>query len=106
MAEKLEKDNDNDVDQLAMLRVRILDMFVMDLDRHEDQWSWGAWDNGKGKTFYPVAKDRDQAFYINQGLLPWFVKGVPWYHNWKASSPRPRALPVSILPPVTLTVSS
>jgi hypothetical protein len=74
VADKLEKDNDNDVDQLALLRVRILDMFVMDLDRHEDQWSWGAWDNGKGKTFYPVAKDRDQAFYINRGLLPWFVK--------------------------------
>jgi hypothetical protein len=71
VAEKLEKDNDNDVDQLALLRVRILDMFVMDLDRHEGQWSWGAWDNGKGKTYYPIAKDRDQAFYINQGLLPW-----------------------------------
>lgn len=74
VAEKLEKDNDNDVDQLALLRVRILDMYVMDLDRHEDQWSWGAWDNGKGKTYYPIAKDRDQAFYINRGLLPWIVK--------------------------------
>lgn len=73
VAEKLEKDNDNDVDQLALLRVRILDMFVMDLDRHEGQWIWGAWDNGKGKTYYPIAKDRDQAFYINQGLLPWFA---------------------------------
>jgi hypothetical protein len=74
VAEKLEDDNDNDVDQLALLRVRILDMFVMDLDRHEGQWIWGAWDNGKGKTFYPIAKDRDQAFYINRGLLPWVVK--------------------------------
>ena len=86
VADKLEKDNDNDVDQLALLRVRILDMFVMDLDRHEDQWSWGAWDNGKGKTYYPVAKDRDQAFYINQGLLPGFVKGrslVPQLEGFK-----------------------
>ncbi len=86
VADKLEKDNDNDVDQLALLRVRILDMFVMDLDRHEDQWSWGAWDNGKGKTFYPIAKDRDQAFYINQGLLPGFVKGrslVPQLEGFK-----------------------
>ncbi|MGQ0737968.1 MAG: hypothetical protein ACT4OJ_02805 [Bacteroidota bacterium] len=86
VAEKLEDDNDNDVDQLAMLRVRILDMFVMDLDRHEDQWSWGAWDNGKGKTFYPIAKDRDQAFYINQGILPGFIKGralVPQLEGFK-----------------------
>jgi hypothetical protein len=42
VVEKLEDDNDNDVDQLALLKIRILDMFVMDLDRHEDQWTWGA----------------------------------------------------------------
>jgi hypothetical protein len=86
VADKLEKDNDNKVDQLALLKVRILDMFVMDLDRHEDQWIWGAYDNGKGKTYYPIAKDRDQAFYINQGLLPGFVKGrslVPQLEGFK-----------------------
>jgi len=86
VADKLKDDNDNMVDQMSMLRVRILDMFVMDLDRHEDQWSWGAWDNGKGKTFYPIAKDRDQAFYINQGTLPGFVKGralVPQLEGFK-----------------------
>ncbi|HUR65096.1 MAG TPA: hypothetical protein VMZ03_01995 [Chitinophagaceae bacterium] len=86
VVEKLKEDNDNNVDQLAMLRVRILDMFVMDLDRHEDQWNWGATDNGKGKTFYPIAKDRDQAFYINRGLLPGFVKGrslVPQLEGFK-----------------------
>jgi hypothetical protein len=89
VAEKLEKDNDNDVDQLALLRVRILDMFVMDLDRHEDQWVWGAYENGKGKTFYPLAKDRDQAFYINQGLLPGLVKSrslVPQLEGFKAEA--------------------
>lgn len=77
VADKLKDDNDNDVDQSALLRVRILDMFIMDLDRHEDQWTWGAWDNGKGKTYYPIAKDRDQAFYINDGFLPGIVKW-PW----------------------------
>jgi hypothetical protein len=77
VADKLKDDNDNDVDQHELLKVRILDMFVMDLDRHEDQWIWGAYDNGKGKTYYPIAKDRDQAFYTNQGLLPGMVKW-PW----------------------------
>lgn len=89
VAEKLEKDNDNDVDQLALLRIRILDMYVMDLDRHEDQWSWGAYDAGKGKTYYPIAKDRDQAFYINRGLLPGFVKGrslVPQLEGFKPAA--------------------
>lgn len=90
LVEKLEKDNDNDVNQAALLRIRILDFFVMDLDRHEGQWTWGAYDNvGKGRTFYPIAKDRDQAFYINQGLLPGFVRGkslVPQLEGFKAKS--------------------
>lgn len=86
VVEKLKDDNDNTVDQLALLRVRILDMYVMDLDRHEDQWNWGATDNGKGKTYYPIAKDRDQAFYTNQGTLPGLIKGrslVPQLEGFK-----------------------
>ncbi len=92
VADKLKNDNDNDVDQLAMLRVRILDMFVMDLDRHEDQWSWGAWDNGKGKTYYPIAKDRDQAFYINDGILPGFIKGRSLVPQLEGFKPKARSI--------------
>ena len=77
VVEKLKDDNDNEVDQLALLRARILDMFVMDLDRHEDQWKWGAIDKDKGKLYYPIARDKDQAFYVNQGFLPW-VASWPW----------------------------
>jgi hypothetical protein len=86
VAEKLEDDNDNAVDQQAMLRARILDMFIMDLDRHEGQWNWGAIDKEKGKLYFPIPKDRDQAFYINDGLLPGFVKGrslVPQLEGFK-----------------------
>jgi hypothetical protein len=70
VVKKLKNNNDNSVDQLGMLRARILDMYVMDLDRHEDQWEWVAVDSGGGKRFYPIPKDRDQAFYTNQGVLP------------------------------------
>lgn len=91
VADKLEDDNDNKVDQQALLRARILDMFVMDLDRHEGQWNWGATDNanGKGKTFFPIPKDRDQAFYINQGILPRIMRGrslVPQLEGFKAEA--------------------
>jgi len=92
VADKLENDNDNSVDQLAMLRVRILDMFVMDLDRHEDQWAWGAYDNGKGKTFFPIAKDRDQAFYINQGVLPGLVKARSLVPQLGGFKPKARSI--------------
>ena len=74
---KLKDDNDNEVDQRAMLKARILDMFVMDLDRHEDQWLWGTVDKDKGKLYYPIPRDRDQAFYINEGLIPGIAKW-PW----------------------------
>ena len=68
--EELKKDNDNSVDQYAMLKARILDMFVMDLDRHEGQWEWKATEKEKGKLYSPIPKDRDQAFYTNQGVIP------------------------------------
>jgi hypothetical protein len=77
VAMKLKEDNDDDVDEKAVLRVRILDMYVMDFDRHEDQWQWGAIDKEKGKTYFPIPRDRDQAFFINQGLVPGMAKW-PW----------------------------
>jgi hypothetical protein len=90
VAEKLEKDNDNMADQKALLIARILDMYVMDLDRHEDQWQWGAKENEKGgKTFFPIPRDRDQAFYINRGVLPGIVKKkafVPQLEGFKAKA--------------------
>ncbi len=87
--EKIEEDNDNEADQKALLRARILDMFVMDLDRHEGQWNWGAVDKDKGKMFFPIPKDRDQAFYTNQGILPGFAKGrslVPQLEGFKVQA--------------------
>lgn len=71
---KLENDNDDHVDQKAVLKARLLDMFVMDFDRHEGQWLWATRDTGKGKIYYPIPKDRDQVFYINQGIIPKFAR--------------------------------
>lgn len=77
MEKKIFKDNDNVVDQERVLRARLLDMFVMDFDRHEDQWRWLAEDNGKGKTYAPVPRDRDQPFFKNSGFIPW-IAGFPF----------------------------
>ena len=74
---RLAKDNDDHVDQKAVLRARLLDNFIMDFDRHEDQWLWATRDTGKGKIYYPIPRDHDQAFYINQGIIPKLVK-KPW----------------------------
>jgi surface antigen Omp85-like protein len=55
------------IDQLSVLRARLLDNFVMDFDRHEEQWDWIA--TGNSNTFYVVPKDRDQVFYKGDGIL-------------------------------------
>lgn len=74
---RLAKDNDDHVDQVAVLNARLLDNFIMDFDRHEDQWQWATKDTGKGKLFYPIPRDHDQAFFINEGIIPrWLRK--PW----------------------------
>ena len=66
---KLIDDHDNHVDEYAYLKARLLDNVIGDWDRHFDQWKWGTADTGKGKLYYPVPRDRDQAFYNSDGLL-------------------------------------
>lgn len=75
--EELQEDNDNRIDDHEVLQARLLDMFMMDFDRHEDQWRWGRTDNGKGKTYYAIPRDRDQPFFINRGVLPRIIS-----RNW------------------------
>lgn len=70
---KLLQDNDHHIDQEAVLKARLLDMLIGDFDRHADQWKWGTTDTGKGKLYYPVPRDRDQAFFNSNGLLMKYV---------------------------------
>lgn len=60
-----------------MLRARLLDIFLSDWDRHEDQWRWADAQKGKAKTFYAIPRDRDQAFFVNNGIISGVIKR-PW----------------------------
>jgi hypothetical protein len=73
LLEKMVADNDHRADQKAVLRARLLDMLVADWDRHFDQWRWGTKDTGRGRLYYPIPKDRDQALGYSDGLLVKFV---------------------------------
>ncbi len=75
---KLAKDNDDHIDQRSVLKARLLDNFIMDFDRHEDQWRWSTRDTGKGKIYFAIPRDHDQAFFVNQGLIPRFA-AKPWF---------------------------
>ena len=72
---KMLEDNEHHVDQEKVLNARLLDMLIGDFDRHADQWRWGTDDTGKGKLYYPIPRDRDQAFFKSDGLLVKYLKG-------------------------------
>ncbi|MEO7305948.1 MAG: ShlB/FhaC/HecB family hemolysin secretion/activation protein [Ferruginibacter sp.] len=74
LMEKLEKDNDNRVDQQLYVRSRIFDFFIGDWGRHEDQWRWASYKDD-GQTIYkPIPRDRDQSYTKFDGLLLGLVK--------------------------------
>ena len=68
-------DNDNTVDQEAVLRARLLDMLIADWDRHFDQWKWITRDTGQGRLYIPIPRDRDQAFFYSDGLIVKYMAG-------------------------------
>ncbi len=73
MLEKIQEDNDDEVDAKAYLRARLLDLVIGDWDRHEDNWRWARFEKesgASGEWFVPIPRDRDQVFYVNQGLIP------------------------------------
>ena len=70
---ELYKDNDNQVDQPFTLRSRLFDNIIADWDRHDDQWRWVRFGEGKGNRYRPIPRDRDQAFFVSEGLIPWLA---------------------------------
>jgi hypothetical protein len=87
MFEDLNKDNDNAVDGEAFLKARLLDLFIGDWDRHPDQWRWVDTRKGRSKYYVGIPRDRDQAFYVNQGFFPrlasrpWFVPSLQGFRG-------------------------
>ncbi|MEO7444235.1 MAG: metallophosphoesterase [Ferruginibacter sp.] len=82
---KLLEDNDHRIAQEAVLKARLLDMVIGDFDRHADQWKWETRDTGKGKLYYPIPKDRDQAFFNSDGYLVKFLSNntMPFLEGFK-----------------------
>jgi hypothetical protein len=75
LLDELTNGNNTTVDQLSVLRARLLDNFVMDFDRHENQWDWVGINSTDRQIFYPLPHDRDQVFYRSRGILSKFVSG-------------------------------
>ncbi|RYY99983.1 MAG: hypothetical protein EOO11_03110, partial [Chitinophagaceae bacterium] len=69
-------DNSKRVDQEAFVRARLFDIFAGDWSRHDDQWRWARFDTAGRSTFKPIPRDRDQAYTLFDGLVP-FLASTP-----------------------------
>jgi hypothetical protein len=74
MFKKLVTDNDNTYDGPALLKAKALDVIIGDWDRHSDQWRWKGEKEGKKVVYKPVPRDRDQVFYLTQGIIPRYAQ--------------------------------
>ncbi|MFB6457420.1 BamA/TamA family outer membrane protein [Chitinophaga sp. Hz27] len=83
-------DNDNVIDQKAVLRARVFDTYIGDYDRHDDQWRWYRERHKGVDYFYPIPRDRDQSFFINTGFLPRIVAKpsfMPQFYGFRKNTP-------------------
>ena len=83
----------------AYLRARLLDMVVGDWSRRADQWRWALCNEGGGKEFRPIPRDRDQAFFrFDDG---WLTRLVSWVRpRYQSFAP---TLDVAAVGPLTTT---
>jgi hypothetical protein len=87
--EKLAEDNDNQVDAHEYLKARLMDIYLGDWDRHVGQWKYARFKDGKKKIWWPIPRDRDQAFSLYDGVFPWIAtKAVPQIEGFGYSYPQ------------------
>ncbi|WP_092668841.1 hypothetical protein [Hymenobacter arizonensis] len=83
---------DQQFDQRALLRARLLDAWLGDWDRHPGQWNWNVRPQPEsGASISPLPKDRDMVFYrLDDGVLGWLVGhlAIPHWTTFRARYPK------------------
>jgi hypothetical protein len=70
----MEDDPVNRVHAHALLTARLMDLYLGDWDRGWDQWRWARVDGGGLHWWIPIPRDRDNAFFHAEGLIPGMVR--------------------------------
>lgn len=73
VVENLAKNSEYRIDVPAVIRARLFDIVINDWDRHDDQWRWASFEEENLTVYRPIPRDRDQAFFVNQGIIPWIA---------------------------------
>ena len=71
--ETIEKNNFERVDEIELLKARLMDVLIGDRDRHGDQWKWAGYEKDSIRYWKPIPRDRDFAFCLYDGLFPSFA---------------------------------
>lgn len=58
------------IDENAVVRARLFDLLIGDWDRHAKQWGWVVQKKANRFKAYPLAGDRDNAFFSIDGMIP------------------------------------
>jgi len=71
-------ENKATIDAKQFLKCRLLDIYINDWDRHEDQWRWALIENDSTATelYQAIPRDRDQALSRYDGM---FLSLVSYY---------------------------
>ncbi|MBR9915128.1 MAG: hypothetical protein GYB32_09940, partial [Algicola sp.] len=67
---KLESDIPVRIDKNTLIRSRLFDLLIGDWDRHTKQWGWAIQRRMDSLIAYPIAGDRDNAFFNTEGIVP------------------------------------
>ncbi len=73
LLEVLREKKSHFVDQPWVLKSRLFDLWIHDWDRHDDQWRWASFEQDDRTIYRPIPRDRDQAFYKFEGIIPVYV---------------------------------
>ena len=70
MLSSLRNSRNHTLDKMAYAKARLMDMYLGDWDRHEDNWKWAEFKDGKKHVYRPIPKDRDHVFSKWTGVVP------------------------------------
>jgi len=89
----LEKKRSEKINAQEFLKARLMDILLGDWDRHMDQWRWAKYNEDEIDGWYPIPRDRDQAFSKYDGFFPSIAAYlVPQLNNFGYDYPQMREL--------------
>lgn len=88
----LDKSPGQRIDARALLKARLMDMFLNDWDRHPGNWKWAQFEGSPDAPWVPIARDRDKVFIQFGGMVAFSSRFSPNLIAFKPTYPSIRGL--------------